>query len=60
MQDNGFSWLEFSDGLNIITLNQCVVFVKTFNSLHSVPPMRGKGSKAMRRTLTINIETPEF
>jgi hypothetical protein len=39
------------------TPNQAVVFVKTFNSWHSVRPMRGSGSKAMRRTLTINIET---
>lgn len=37
--------------------NQAVVFVKTFNSWHSVRPMQGKGSDAMRRTLTINIET---
>jgi hypothetical protein len=37
--------------------NQAVVFVKTFNSWHSVRPMLGKGSPAMRRTLTINIET---
>jgi hypothetical protein len=36
--------------------NQCVVFVKTFNSWHCVRPMRGQRSKAMRRTLTINIE----
>jgi len=36
--------------------NQCVVFVKTFNSWHCVRPMQGKGSKAMRRKLTINIE----
>ena len=36
--------------------NQCVVFVKTFNSWHCVRPMQGNGSKAMRRTLTINIE----
>ena len=36
--------------------NQCVLFVKTFNSWHCVRPMQGKGSKAMRRTLTINIE----
>lgn len=36
--------------------NQCVLFVKTFNSWHCVRPMHGpKG--AMRRTLTINIET---
>jgi len=39
--------------------NQCVVFVKTFNSLHSVQPMTGSGSDAMRKTLTINIETDE-
>ncbi len=37
--------------------NQCVLFVKTFNSWHCVRPMQGQGSKAMRRTLTINIET---
>ena len=39
--------------------NQCIVFVKTFNSLHCVRPMTGKGSTAMRRTLTINIERDE-
>jgi len=37
--------------------NQCVLFVKTFNSWHSVSPLRGMGSKVMRKTLTINIET---
>jgi hypothetical protein len=36
--------------------NQCVLFVKTFNSHHSVHPMTGRGSDAMRRTLTVNIE----
>ena len=36
--------------------NQCVVFVKTFNSLHSVRPMQVPGPRRMRRTLTINIE----
>jgi 2OG-Fe(II) oxygenase superfamily len=36
--------------------NQCVVFVKTFNSWHCVRPMRGRGTTAMRRSLTINIE----
>jgi hypothetical protein len=35
--------------------NQCVVFVKTFNSLHAVSPLTGP-SGAMRKTLTINIE----
>jgi hypothetical protein len=36
--------------------NQCVIFVKTFNSWHSVSPMLGQGSSALRKTLTINIE----
>jgi hypothetical protein len=36
--------------------NQAVIFVKTFNSWHSVRPMTGTGSNAMRRSLTINIE----
>jgi hypothetical protein len=37
--------------------NQCVIFVKTFNSFHSVQPMTGgHGNATMRRTLTINIE----
>lgn len=35
--------------------NQAVVFIKTFNSLHAVYPMKGP-ALAMRRTLTINIE----
>ncbi|MFL5332935.1 MAG: hypothetical protein ACJ8H8_07085 [Geminicoccaceae bacterium] len=37
------------------TPNQCVVFIKTFNSWHSVAPMRGPHGK-LRRTLTINID----
>jgi hypothetical protein len=36
--------------------NQCVVLVKTFNSIHSVRPMQAPGSDALRRTLTINLE----
>ena len=36
--------------------NQCTVFVKTFNSLHSVRRMTEKGSKALRKTVTIVIE----
>ena len=39
------------------TPNQVVLFVKTFNSWHSVRPMTGAGSPLMRKTLTINIET---
>jgi hypothetical protein len=38
------------------TANQAVIFVKTFNSWHSVRPMTGRGSNALRKTLTINIE----
>jgi hypothetical protein len=36
--------------------NQAVIFVKTFNSWHSVRPMTGVGSDQLRRTLTITIE----
>jgi hypothetical protein len=36
--------------------NQCILFVKTFNSLHSVRKMTEAGSKALRKTVTINIE----
>ena len=36
--------------------NQAVLFVKTFNSHHSVHPMTAKDSDVMRRTITINIE----
>ena len=35
--------------------NQCIVFVKTFNSWHAVDPMPGPGG-LLRKTLTINIE----
>lgn len=35
--------------------NQAVVFIKTFNSWHSVRPMTGVDSTAFRKTLTINI-----
>jgi hypothetical protein len=38
--------------------NQCVIFIKTFNSLHAVRAMRGPAG-ALRRTLTINIESTE-
>jgi hypothetical protein len=38
------------------TPNQAVIFVKTFNSWHSVRPMTGPNASAMRKTLTINIE----
>ncbi len=37
--------------------NQCIVFVKTFNSFHAVYPTQGPEGGPMRRTLTINIES---
>lgn len=37
--------------------NQCMIFVKTFNSLHSVKPMRSKGSDALRKSVTIVLES---
>ena len=39
------------------TPNQAVIFIKTFNSWHSVRPMKGVGSSTIRRTLTINVES---
>jgi hypothetical protein len=52
-------YMAFEDVETVATLpfepNQCVVFVKTFNSWHAVHPMRGQGSAAMRQTLTIAI-----
>lgn len=36
--------------------NQCLIFIKTFNSLHAVRPMKGDDSNLMRSTITINIE----
>lgn len=36
--------------------NHCVIFIKTFNSLHGVLPMKGFDTDLMRKTLTINIE----
>jgi len=52
--------LEFADTELLHTFpfepNQCVIFVKTFNSLHAVSPMPCAGSPLMRKTLTINIE----
>lgn len=37
--------------------NQAVVFIKTFNSLHAVRPLKGQqNADQFRRTITINIE----
>lgn len=53
-------YLDFEDVETLTTFeyrpNQCVVFIKTFNSLHAVRPMKAHGHSLMRKTLTINIE----
>jgi hypothetical protein len=36
--------------------NQCLIFVKTYNSWHAVWPMTGNDERVLRKTLTINIE----
>lgn len=38
--------------------NQAVVFLRTYNSWHSVRPMVAAGSGLMRRTVTINVMEP--
>ena len=65
--EDSFNWLnrqvpfEDIETLDVFPFqpNQCVVFVKTFNSLHCVRPMTGHGRNELRRTLTINIELDE-
>ena len=37
--------------------NQCILFLKTFNSLHCVHPIRNNNANVYRKTLTINIES---
>jgi len=53
-------WSKFEDNEIIHTFpfnpNQCVIFVKTFNSLHAVEPMKLSGSNRYRKSITINIE----
>jgi hypothetical protein len=36
--------------------NQALIFIKTYNSWHSVTPMRSNTDSALRKTLTVNIE----
>jgi len=53
-------YLEFDDVETLTTFeyspNNCVIFIKTFNSLHAVRPMTAQGDNLMRKTLTVNIE----
>lgn len=50
----GFDEMEVIDTFEF-TSNQAVMFVKTFNSWHSVRPMTGPDPSILRRTLTVNI-----
>jgi hypothetical protein len=54
------NYLEFDEVETISTFeyspNNCVIFIKTFNSLHGVRPMTSNDQDLMRKTLTINIE----
>lgn len=51
--------LEFDQTKTLLTYpfdeNQCLIFIKTHNSLHSVLPMTGPPG-VFRKTLTVNIE----
>lgn len=53
----GFDDVEVLDTL-AFEPNQAVLFIKTFNSWHSVRPMTADAA-VRRKTLTINIETPD-
>ena len=57
----GNRYLEFDEVRTLKTFpfrpNQCIVFVKTSNSWHMVEPITGADPRALRKTLTINIET---
>ncbi len=50
-----FEDMEVIDTFDLMP-NQGVIFVKTFNSWHSVRPMTGRGSQALRKTLTVTVE----
>ena len=39
--------------------NQGILFLKTFNSLHCVAPIRNEGGDVYRKTLTINIDSAQ-
>lgn len=39
--------------------NQCMIFIKTFNSWHAVEPITAPRPDMFRRSLTINIEVPK-
>ncbi|MGI9482258.1 MAG: 2OG-Fe(II) oxygenase [Hyphomicrobiales bacterium] len=56
------SYLEFDEVNELESFqfdaNQCLIFVKTYNSWHSVKPITAPDASTLRKTLTINIEAP--
>jgi len=54
------SYLKFSDVKILKEFpyqeNQCILFIKTYNSWHQVSPLKGPAKGPFRKTLTINIE----
>lgn len=52
-----FDDMEIVDSLGFEP-NRALVFVRTYNSWHSVRPMQAPGSKALRRTVTVNLLEP--
>jgi len=56
------SYLEFDEMEKLETYdfdtNQCIIFVKTFNSWHAVEPISAPSPDMLRKSLTINIESP--
>lgn len=36
--------------------NQCIIFIKTYNSWHQASPLRAPSGSPLRKILTINIE----
>ena len=54
------AYADFGDVENVKTVpflpNQCLIFVKTYNSWHAVWPMEGGDKSKLRKTLTVNID----
>ena len=55
------SYFDFEECETLRTIeyvpNQCILFLKTFNSLHCVHPIQNHNAVVYRKTLTINIES---
>lgn len=57
------TFMEFDEVENLdcyeFDSNQCMIFVKTFNSWHAVEPISAPHPDMFRRSLTINFEVPK-